>query len=78
MGRKTPVSNADVELFETYATQCQAAAIALGEQSFPPTFLTFHKAASGPAGAGIELLTPELLAFLQEHGLTGRYRIRAG
>ena len=77
VGRKLPVSDADVDLFETYATQCQAAATALDDQSISPAVLAFFKAASSPAGAGIGLLTPEVLAFLQARGLTGRYRIRS-
>jgi hypothetical protein len=77
VGRKLPVSDADVDLFETYAGQCQAAATALEDQSISPAVLAFFKAASSPAGAGIGLLTPEVLAFLQSRGLAGRYRIRS-
>ena len=52
VGRKLPVSDADVDLFETYATQCQAAVTALDDQSISPAILAFFKAASSPAGAG--------------------------
>lgn len=77
IGRKLPVSAADIDLFETYANQCQAAAAALEEESISPAVIAFLKAASSPNGAGIELLMPEVLVFLQARGLTNRYRIRS-
>jgi hypothetical protein len=77
VGRKLPVSDADIDRFETYASQCQAAAATLEDQSISPEILTFFKAVSSPAGAAIGLLTPEVLTFLQSRGLTARYRIRS-
>jgi hypothetical protein len=77
LGRKPPANDAGIDLFETYASQCQAAATALEEESISPAVLAFFKAASSPAGAGIGLLTPEVLTFLQSRGLADRYRIRS-
>jgi hypothetical protein len=77
VGRKLPASNADLDLFQTYANQCQEATNALEDQPISPSVLAFFKAASSAAGAGIGLLTPEVVAFLQARGLTGRYRIRS-
>ena len=77
VGRKLPINDADIDLFETYTSQCQEAATALEDKSISRSVLAFFKAASSPAGAGIGLLTPEVLAFLQSRGLMGRYRIRS-
>jgi hypothetical protein len=76
VGRKLPTSNADIDLFETYANQCQEAATAVESQLIPPAVQAFFKAASSHAGAAIEQLTPEVLVFLESHNLMPRYRIR--
>lgn len=75
-GRLMP-ERGDVETLKDAVATLQSAVEALGSL-VPPAVGDFIVQASGRTGASLDLLTEDVRAFLDEHGLTSRYRILQG
>lgn len=72
-----PASVQQVREMEAEAAVLQQAWGQLGGGEVPAPVLAFLKAAATPAGAGIDLLTDEVRAWLEQHKIVRSFAVRA-